>query len=331
LRTVHTDDYIAAVQAERASARFGLGTADVPVFPGMHDASRRVVGASLAAASAVLGGQARHAVNVAGGLHHAMPARASGFCVYNDPAIAIRWLLDQGVKKIAYVDIDVHHGDGVQHVFYDDARVLTISLHQDPRTLFPSTGFPDEIGGPQARGCAVNVALPAGTTDGGWLRAFHAIVPPLVRAFTPQLLVSQHGCDSHRLDPLAGLFLSVDGQRAAHAAIHALAHEVCDGRWVACGGGGYALAQVVPLSWTHLLAEAAGRPLDAATPIPGTWQAEASARTHTDAPSVMTDGESAAYSDFAAGRDPASPVDRAILATMKAVFPLHGLDLNGVL
>jgi acetoin utilization protein AcuC len=144
------------------------------------------------------------------------------------------------------------------------------------------------------------------------------------------MLVSQHGCDSHRLDPLAGLHLSVDGQRAAHAAIHALAHEVCGGRWVACGGGGYALAQVVPRSWTHLLAEAAGRPLDPSTSIPTTWQEWASARTRTPAPTVMTDGESAAYNDFGGGRNPSDPVDRAIVATMKAVFPLHGLDLNGV-
>ena len=330
LRTVHAADYLDAVRAERPSARFGVGTADVPIFPGMHEASRTVAGASLAAASAVLHGGARHAVNIAGGLHHAMPARASGFCVYNDPAIAIRWLLANGVGKVAYVDIDVHHGDGVQHVFYDEARVLTISLHQDGRTHYPGTGFADETGGPHARGSAVNVALPAGTTDGGWLRAFHAVVPPLVRAFAPDVLVSQHGCDSHRLDPLAGLFLSVDGQRAAHAAIHALAHEVCDGRWVAFGGGGYAVAQVVPRSWTHLLAEASGRPLDPATSIPDSWQQEVSARTSGAAPILMTDGENAAYDDFGGGRDPANPVDRAILATMKAVFPLHGLDLNGV-
>ncbi|MGH8889691.1 MAG: acetoin utilization protein AcuC, partial [Acidothermaceae bacterium] len=202
--------------------------------------------------------------------------------------------------------------------------------HQSGRTLFPGTGFPDEIGGPNAEGSAVNVALPPGTDDAGWLRAFHAIVPPLVTAFAPTVLVSQHGCDSHRLDPLAELALSVDGQRTAHAAIHALAHRVCDGRWVATGGGGYALAEVVPRTWTHLLAEASGHPLDPATATPPDWQATAAQRTGGTAPKTMTDDETAAYRDFAEGHDPADPIDRAILATMRAVFPANGLDLSGV-
>jgi acetoin utilization protein AcuC len=328
VETVHSPDYVAAVRRELPDAGHGLGTADVPVFPGMHEASRRVAGATVAAARAVHDGRALHAVNVAGGLHHAMPAAASGFCVYNDGAIAIRWLLDQGVARVAYVDIDVHHGDGVQAVFYDDPRVLTISLHQTGRTLFPGTGFPDELGGPNAEGSAVNVALPPGTTDAGWLRAFHAIVPPLVREFGPTVLVSQHGCDSHRLDPLAELELSVDGQRAAHAALHRLAHEVCGGRWVATGGGGYALSQVVPRSWTHLLAEAVGAPIEADAATPQTWRDEARERTATSPPDTMSDGEPAYYRAFETGHDPIDPVDRAIVATMRAVFPHHGLDLS---
>jgi acetoin utilization protein AcuC len=328
LLTVHDADYVAAVQAERPSSRYGLGTADVPVFGGMHVASRRVAGATVAAAKAVLDGVAVHGVNVAGGLHHAMPGAASGFCVYNDPAIAIRWLLDHGVDRIAYVDIDVHHGDGVQEIFYDDARVLTISLHQNGRTLFPGTGFPEDVGGPRARGYAVNLALPPGTADAGWLRAFHAVVPPLVREFRPTVLVSQHGCDSHRLDPLAQLALSVDGQRAAAVAIHNLAHQVCDGRWVATGGGGYALAQVVPRTWTHLLAEAAGHPIEPTSPTPKEWQDLVVARTGATPPITMTDDEPATYADFAGGRDPANPVDRAIVGTMRAVFPYHGIDVS---
>jgi hypothetical protein len=143
-----------------------------------------------------------------------MPGSASGFCVYNDPAVAIAWLLSQGAERIAYVDSDAHHGDGVEKVFRDDPRVLTIGLHEHPDTLFPGTGRPDETGGPHADGSAVNVALPAGAGDAGWLRAFHAVVPPIVRSFGLQLLVSQHGCDSHRDDPLTNLALSIDGQRA---------------------------------------------------------------------------------------------------------------------
>jgi acetoin utilization protein AcuC len=326
LESVHAPEYLAAVKAAAASPRFGLGTADVPVFGGMHEASARVVGATLAAARAVQTGRALHAVNIAGGLHHAMPSKASGFCVYNDPAIAIAWLLQQGVRRIAYVDIDVHHGDGVQAVFYNDPRVLTVSLHQNGRTLFPGTGFPDEVGGADARGYAVNVALPPGTTDAGWLRAFHAVVPPLLRDFRPDVVVSQHGCDSHRLDPLAQLALTVDGQRAAHAAVHDIAHEVAGGRWVATGGGGYALAEVVPRTWTHLLAIAAGAPIDPATPTPASWQAEAVARVGAAAPQSMTDGGSDSYLPFGDGVT-ADPVDRAIMATLRAVFPLHGLPI----
>jgi acetoin utilization protein AcuC len=325
LRLVHDGDYIDAVKAQRASNRFGLGTSDVPVFEGMHEASSRVVGATLAAARAVQEGHAIHAVNVAGGLHHAMPSNASGFCVYNDPAIAIAWLLEQGVQRVAYVDVDVHHGDGVQAVFYNDPRVLTISLHQSGRTLFPGTGFPDESGGPKAEGYAVNVALPPGTDDAGWLRAFHAVVPPLLRSFEPEYLVSQHGCDSHRLDPLAQLALSVDGQRAAHAALHDLAHETAGGRWIATGGGGYALAEVVPRTWTHLLAIAAGAPIDPPTPTPSSWRAEATARTGSRAPELMTDGAAAIYRPFEEGHDPGNPIDRSVMATMRATFPSHGL------
>jgi acetoin utilization protein AcuC len=305
--------------------RFGLGTPDDPVFPGMHDASARVAGATLAAARAVWTGRAQHGANIAGGLHHAMRGNASGFCVYNDPAIAIAWLLEAGAERIVYVDIDVHHGDGVQAAFYADPRVLTISLHESPATLFPGTGRPSETGGPGALGSAVNVALPAGTRDAGWLRAFHAVVPPLVRAFRPTVLVSQHGCDTHWMDPLAHLELTIDAQRAAHAAIHQLAHEAAGGRWLLTGGGGYELLLVVPRTWTHLLAEAAGRPVDPEAPIPAVWRDYASRRIGREAPEVMTEGAPARYADFESGYDPAEPVDQAIMAARAAVFPEHGL------
>ncbi len=145
--------------------QYGLGTPDNPVFAGMHEASALVAGATLAAARAMWSGAAEHGASIAGGLHHAMRASASGFCVYNDPAIAIAWLLAEGAERIAYVDIDVHHGDGVQAAFYDDPRVLTISLHETPALLFPGTGRPSETGGAGAIGSAVNVALPGGTGD----------------------------------------------------------------------------------------------------------------------------------------------------------------------
>nr|WP_202806006.1 acetoin utilization protein AcuC [Actinopolymorpha alba] len=329
---VHDQAYVdavkrASVNPDLTDLEHGLGTPDNPTFAGMHDASAHVVGASVEAARSVWEGEVLHAVNVAGGLHHAMPASASGFCVYNDPAVAIRWLLDAGCPRVAYLDLDVHHGDGVQEIFYDEPRVLTISLHESPRTLFPwVSGFPTETGGPHADGCAVNVALPMGTGDGGWLRAFHAVVPPLLREFQPTVLVSQHGCDSHRVDPLAHLTLSVDGQRAAALAVHDLAHQVCEGRWVATGGGGYALVEVVPRTWSHLLAVAGGQPLAPETPIPLSWQQAVETDCRRPAPRTMTDGEPADYLDWSSGYDPADPLDRAIRATRFASFPSHGLD-----
>jgi len=330
LELVHDAAYIAAVRRAGTAPdvsvlSYGLGTPDDPVFRGMHEASALVAGATLAAARAVWSSSAEHGASISGGLHHAMRGNASGFCVYNDPAIAIAWLLTQGAERIAYVDIDVHHGDGVQAAFYDDPRVLTISLHEHPATLFPGTGLPSETGGPDADGSAVNVALPAGTRDAGWLRAFHAIVPPLLGSFGPQILVSQHGCDTHWLDPLADLQLSIDAQRAAHAKIHQLAHQFAGGRWLLTGGGGYELIQVVPRTWTHLLAEAAGQPLYPGTETPQTWRDYVKRRTGRPAPELMTEGAAAQFVPFESGYDPGDPLDQAILATQKAVFPLHGL------
>ena len=258
-----------------------------------------------------------------------MRKSASGFCVYNDPAIAIAWLLAAGASRVAYVDLDVHHGDGVQAAFYDDPRVLTISLHEHPATLFPGTGLATETGGPAARGYAVNVPLPAGTADAGWLRALDAVVPPLLAQFRPDVLVSQHGCDTHRLDPLANLALSLDAQRAGAELMHTLAHSLTGGRWLCTGGGGYQRVQVVPRCWTHLLGIAAGRPVDPLLATPASWRSLALELTGESPPELMTDGADALFRPVAdAGIDPADPVDRAILATERAVFGWHGLDVG---
>ncbi len=328
---VHDPPYVAAVRA--ASGRppvpdlaHGLGTDDVPVFTGMHDASATIAGGSRAAALAVWSGEARHAVNFAGGLHHAMPGRASGFCVYNDVALAIRTLLEAGARRVAYVDVDVHHGDGVERIFWNDPDVLTISLHETGRVLFPGTGDAGDVGGGDAAGAAVNVAFPPGTGDAGWLRGFHAVVPPLVRAFAPDVLVSQHGCDSHVLDPLSHMALSIDAQRASYAALHDLAHEFARGRWVAVGGGGYEVVDVVPRAWAHLVAIAAHRPLDPASAVPEGWRLYVQERVGRPGPGRMTDGRDGSYTPWSRGHDPADAVDRAVMATRRAVFPLHGLD-----
>jgi acetoin utilization protein AcuC len=332
IATVHAEELIDAVTRagkDPGSIAFddhGLATDDNPVFADMHRAASHVVGASLEAFRQVHSGESLHSANIAGGLHHAMRDRASGFCIYNDVAVGIQWLLDQGVKKVAYVDVDVHHGDGVEAIFYDDPRVLTISLHETGEMLFPGTGFAADAGGPQAEGLAVNVALPPGTADAGWLRAFHAIVPPLARAFAPEVLVTQHGCDSHMEDPLAHLMLSVDGQRASYLALHDLAHELCDGRWVVTGGGGYALVDVVPRAWTHLLAIVSGRPIDAETDTPQAWRDYVLTSLGHRAPSRMTDGRNPMWRDWSEGYDPDSWLDRAIQSTRETIFPAHGLD-----
>ncbi len=345
LELVHDTDYIGAVKTAsddllgRLVVRYGLGTGDNPVFDRMHESSALVTGASVQAAQAVWSGTASgttlHAVNIAGGLHHAMPGRASGFCVYDDPAVAIAWLLAHGAQRVAYVDLDVHHGDGVQAAFYRDPRVLTVSVHESGRTLFPGTGFADEVGEGEGVGTSVNVARPYGTDDAGWLRAVGAVVPDVLRAYRPDVLVTQHGCDTHALDPLAHLECSVDAQSVAWGWLHALAHELCGGRWVALGGGGYDWARVVPRAWTHLLATAAGVTVSGATP--DSWRGLVAERTQRDgfAPTDLFDGVPVTHAAY----DPTAPpahdgvdhpvdhrVDAAIRATRAEVFPLLGLD-----
>jgi acetoin utilization protein AcuC len=331
LHLIHSAAYIEGVHKlsdhpTYTDLSIGLGGDDNPVFAHMHEASALVAGASVEAARRVWTGQAPRAINISGGLHHAMPTTASGFCIYNDVALAIRWLLDHGAEKIVYVDVDAHHGDGVQKMFWDDPRVLTISIHEGPQTLFPGTGYSTETGGEGAEGSAVNIPLPPGTSDAGWLRAFHAVVPALVREFAPDILVTQQGCDSHMDDPLTNLMLSVDGQRASYLALKALADEVCDGKWVATGGGGYAVMDVVPRAWAHLMAIVAGSPVDPMALTPQRWRERIEEIRGMPGPQRMTDGRAVGYRAWEQGYDPASWLDRSIQATRTAAFPLNGLD-----
>jgi acetoin utilization protein AcuC len=330
LLLAHTPRYLAALREasdRRGYVGFGLGSSDTPAFRGMYEVSALIAGGSVLAARSVWDRPGSHAVNIAGGLHHAMAEEASGFCTVNDAVIAIRELRAAGAARVAYVDVDAHHGDGVEAAFYDDASVLTISLHQDPRTLFPGTGTSDEVGEGDGEGAAINVPLPRGTTDLGWQQAFRAIVPGALRAFAPDVLVTQCGCDSHHGDPLTDLALSVDGQRMAIAALHALSHELTGGRWLALGGGGYNVAGCVPLTWTHLIAEMTGAPIDPQTEIPQGWRDEALRVAAAFAPERM--GELPAGIEIVPplwqpGGD--TPLERAILATRRAAFPLLGLD-----
>jgi acetoin utilization protein AcuC len=247
----HTQDYVDAVRAlsagetpGQAVARYGFGPGDNPVFRGMYESSGLKAGGGIRGAEMLIAGECDVAFNFSGGLHHAHPSQASGFCIFNDAAIAIHWLVREGAR-VAYVDIDAHHGDGVQEAFYDSDRVLTISLHQDGNTLFPGTGFITETGLGAGKGYSVNVPLPPQTDDETYLWAFDQIVPPLLRRFHPDVLVSQLGVDTHHDDPLAHLALTTRGHQALFEAFS----ELAPARWLACGGGGYNL-DVVPRSWT---------------------------------------------------------------------------------
>jgi acetoin utilization protein AcuC len=245
----HSREYIEILRAVSAgdwvphAARYGLGPGDNPIFPGLWEAAQLAAGGSLLAAQLVADGEVARAFHFAGGLHHAMPGRASGFCYVNDAVLAIMRLRERGFR-VAYVDIDAHHGDGVQFAFYDDPRVLTISTHERGDRLFPGTGFVAEMGEGDGLGYSVNVPLQPLTDDAVYHEAFEAVVPPLVGAFKPDALVIQLGIDSHRTDPLTHLSLTVQGFTRAVRRLLALAPRV-----VALGGGGYDLANVAR-AWT---------------------------------------------------------------------------------
>jgi len=269
LLRLHDPRYLAAVRGFSAhlgrEPGWGIGPGDTPAFAGMHAAAAAVAGGSLRAMDALLRGDVEHAFHPGGGLHHAMRDRASGFCVYDDPALAVARARDAGLR-VLYVDLDVHHGDGVEAMHADDPGVLTISIHESGRTLFPGTGFLRDIGRGAATGTCVNVPLDAGTSAGAWLGAVAAIVPIAAAAFGPDVVVSQHGADSHAWDPLAHLRVTVDAMGAAARMVDAVAHRHAGGRWLATGGGGYDVYRVVPRAWALVWLAGAHRDVPDATP-----------------------------------------------------------------
>lgn len=323
---VHAPEYIDIVKKVGASGKeselsysFGIGFGDNPAFKGMHEASSLVAGSSILAADLVMTGEVDHAINIAGGLHHALRNRASGFCVYNDVACAIAHASKTYGIKVAYIDTDAHHGDGVQWAFYNRADVLTISLHESGRFLFPGTGFVDEIGEGEGQGFSVNVPLEPGTGDDLFVRAFNEIVPPIVRAFKPDLIVAQNGCDTHYTDPLAQLNLTTGAYETLYSTIHELAHEVCGGKLVALGGGGYQIYQVVPRAWSLLSAELAGIALDDHTP--GPWQELCTNLVHSPCPAKLRDKAAAAPTIYVESID--EKTDDIILSVKQKMFPYY--------
>ncbi len=272
----HTPEYIDAVRRLSAGDRrvspwkYHFGPGDNPVFPAMYETESLKAGASLLGARLVASGELDVAFSFAGGLHHAMPDHASGFCVFNDAVIAIRWLVARGMR-VAYVDVDAHHGDGVQAAFYDDNRVLTISLHESGEFLFPGTGFVHELGRGAGRGYSINLPLLPYTDDDVYLWAFEQIVPPLLSWFDPDVLVTQLGIDTHYRDPLAHLKLTTAGYVALVRAFRQMAKP-----WLALGGGGYNI-HTVARAWTLAYGIMSGQEFPDEIPAPysktyGDWR-----------------------------------------------------------
>lgn len=306
LALVHRQDYLDAVKQLSApvsgehndslAEKYGLQTEDTPFFAGIHQAASAIVSGSVAAADAVMSGQSLHAFHLAGGLHHAFPERAAGFCVYNDAAIAIEHIRRTYGARVLYIDTDVHHGDGVQWVFYADQDVCTYSIHETGRFLFPGTGFVHEKGVDGGFGACFNVPLEPYTEDESWLESFNMTLRKVIAAYKPDVIISQHGCDAHAYDPLSHMHCSMRIYRDIPAIIHELAHEYTDGKWIALGGGGYDIWRVVPRAWSlvwltmieHPITtslQEAGRPL----PLPADWLEHWSASCPRELPSQWMD------------------------------------------
>jgi acetoin utilization protein AcuC len=314
----HRPDYVDVFRAaDRGQSPpnlwdYGLGTSDNPIFPGMYAWSLLTTGASLQATELVDSGQVGCAFNIAGGLHHAAAARAAGFCYFNDAAVVIKHLRRRG-RRVAYVDIDAHHGDGVQFGFYDTDQVLTISLHETGETLFPGTGFVEEIGQGRGIGYSVNVPLLPGSDDEIFLWAFDQIVPPLLTAFSPDVVVTQLGIDTHRTDPLANLAMTTNGFAEAVRRLQRLCRK-----WIALGGGGYNLENV-PRGWT--LAWAIMNHQEIPDDLPGSFRATFHRLGFH--PSRLRDDPN--LSDASAQEQAWRYVREQVHRLQKLVFPHHGL------
>lgn len=328
LLLVHTIGYIEAVREASdwgfgTRMAMGLGTEDNPVYPGMHDIAALTCGSTMRAIEEVLSGRKLRTFSIAGGMHHAHRSRAAGFSVYNDAAVGIAVARQRhSGLRVLYLDIDAHHGDGVQEAFAGSAEVLTISIHESGLYTFPGTGFPGESGYGPGEGFAANVPLPAYATDECFSLAFDEVVVPLARAFRPDLIVAQLGVDAHHDDPQTELGLTIPGYRSLVRGIIGLADELCDGRLAALGGGGYHICEVVPLAWTWLLAELGGVQLG--DDVPETWRLHVRSRMECEPPTSM--GERDRFDS------PAERAERVLELTAErvrevraAVFPHNGL------
>ena len=285
----HTEEYVNKVK-EYSRRGYGLlDDGDTPAFSGCFEITSWIVGASLLGIESIIKGEADHVFNFSGGLHHAHPNKASGFCIFNDPALCISVLKKKyGLKRIAYIDIDAHHGDGVMYGFYNDPSVLNIDFHEDGRYLFPGSGFSSEIGEGKAKGLKINVPLPPNVNDGLYLEAFHRIVPDALRFYEPEIILLQSGADSHKGDPLTHLSITVKTYSEIATWLHKFVHEMCCGKIMIFGGGGYLLSNVARC-WVKVLSVFLERELSAK--IPDQWRKYYESLTQYPSPTIMNEQE----------------------------------------
>lgn len=262
LALVHDRKYIKAVElaghgklTSEEGMNYGIGTEDTPIFKDMHEASSLLVGGTLTAVDLVMEGKVTHAANFGGGLHHGFRGKASGFCIYNDSSVAIRYMQEKYNARVLYIDTDAHHGDGVQWTFYDDPNVCTLSIHETGRYLFPGTGNITERGAGKGYGYSFNIPLDAFTEDESWLHAYKTSLEEVAAFFKPDVILTQNGADAHFYDPLTHLASTMRIYHEIPKLAHEIAHKYCNGRWIAVGGGGYDIWRVVPRAWSLIWLE----------------------------------------------------------------------------
>jgi acetoin utilization protein AcuC len=262
LLLIHDPQYVDAVTlagygqlSKEMAESYGLGTEDTPIFSNMHEASSLLVGGSLTAADYVMSGKAKHALHLGGGLHHGFSGKASGFCIYNDCSVAMKYIQEKYQARVLYIDTDAHHGDGVQWSFYDDPNVCTLSIHETGRYLFPGTGSINERGQGEGYGYSFNIPVDAFTEDESWIDCYKTAIHEVAAFFKPDVILTQNGADAHFWDPLTHLSVTMKTYKEIPKLAHEIAHQYCDGRWIAVGGGGYDIGRVVPRAWALIWLE----------------------------------------------------------------------------
>ncbi|MEX2583362.1 MAG: acetoin utilization protein AcuC [Gemmatimonadota bacterium] len=326
LLRVHAPDFIETVRRlsspgtdQSDAQRWGLGTEDNPIFSRMHEATATVVGGTLLAAELVMNGEVDRSFAIAGGLHHAHRDRASGFCIYSDVGAAIAWIRERYGSRVLYIDYDAHHGDGVQGLFYSDPDVLTLSIHESGRYLFPGTGHPDELGEGDGYGYSLNVPMEPQTEDDSWLEIYRELVTEVAEAFRPDVIVLQSGCDAHVLDPLTHLRCTTRLYEETTRLTCQIADRHCGGRVIATGGGGYAIWRVVPRAWTIVWATLTGQEFSAE--IPHAWLDRWQGESPCMLPSRLRD-EPGAFPEVPRRTEIEATNRRALVALRRAALPV---------